>query len=100
MFGQGMEHLLREEPGLDVQGWEGERQGALAAIDQLEPDVIVLDCSELECENAIELIKLSMQRSRIKFVLLSLDQTCACVLRREIRTTVDLDSLLEIIRNG
>jgi DNA-binding NarL/FixJ family response regulator len=99
MFGQGMEHLLREEPGLEVHGCKGDRNSALEVIDQLQPDILVLDCTDMACESAMELVKLSTHRSKLKIILLSLDQTCACIIQREVRSTVDLDLLLDVIRS-
>jgi DNA-binding NarL/FixJ family response regulator len=98
LFGRGIEHLLREQPDLDVHGWEGDRDGALRLIDQLAPDVVIFDCGDLECDSALELVGSLGDRSKIKTILVSLDETCACIYRGERRGTADLDSILDIIR--
>jgi chemotaxis response regulator CheB len=98
LFGQGIEHLLCEQPELDVLGWEGDRDSLRRLIDQLAPDVVILDCGKLECDSVLELVRSLKDRSKIKTILVSLDETCACIYRGERRSIVDLDSLLDLIR--
>lgn len=100
LFGRGIEYLLREQPELDVQGWEGDLDSARGLIAQLAPDVVILDCSDLECDSGLELVGSLGDRSKIKTILVSLDETCACIYRGERRGMVDPDSLLDIIREG
>jgi len=54
---QGLIKLIEQEAGLEVCGEAGKVSEALAAIRQLDPDVILVDIS-LEDSNGLELIKL------------------------------------------
>ncbi len=54
---QGLIKLIEQEAGLEVCGEAGKVSEALAAIRELDPDVILVDIS-LEDSNGLELIKL------------------------------------------
>ncbi len=54
---QGLIKLIEQEEGLEVCGEAGNVSDALAAIRELDPDVILVDIS-LEDSNGLELIKL------------------------------------------
>lgn len=46
LFGDGIEDLLRKEPALEIVGREQDIGKAMEQIDDLQPDVVILDCHE------------------------------------------------------
>jgi DNA-binding NarL/FixJ family response regulator len=72
VFRQGLTHIINSEKDLTVCGQAGEVASALAAINDLKPDLAVVDIS-LPGKNGLELIKeLRASENRIKVLVVSM----------------------------
>ena len=98
LFGQGVERLLRGEPGLSVVGLEADANKAVEQITALNPDVIILDSSDPHCDPAPIFMHVLHLARRAEIVGLNLSDNVACVCDIEHRLVSDVSDLLDIVR--
>jgi len=98
LFGQGVERLLLNEPGLAVVALEADANKAVEQITALKPDVIILDSSDPNCDPAPIFMHVLHLARRAEIVGLNLSDNVACVCNIEHILVGDVSDLLDIIR--
>jgi chemotaxis response regulator CheB len=97
-FGQGVESWLRQQRDLDVVGWEAETGKAIASIQQLEPDVIILDTSAFVKDPTTALMQLLSSTSDSAIVGIDLRDSSVSILCGEQQATEPVADLLRIMK--
>ena len=93
LFEEGIEELLRQEPGLEIVGREADLQDAVRRIKESHPDVILLADGEAATGYAPELIRLVREGFHIRVVEVHLATNTLCLYcgeRQSIREVRDL----------
>ena len=98
LFGQGVEHLLRGETDLKVVGLETDAAKAVEQVITLEPDVVILDSSDPNCDPAPIFMEVLHLSKRAEIIGLNLSDNVACVCSIEHRLVSDVSDLLDIVR--
>jgi DNA-binding NarL/FixJ family response regulator len=93
MFSQGLESLLRKEAGLDIVGQETDFSRAITRIEELQPDVVILDSDDA----APKVASILGASSGVKVIRLSLQDNNLYVYQARQRITKSVVDLLEVI---
>lgn len=100
LFGQGVEHWLGGEPGLTIVGRESDPALALARIQALKPDVVLLvtggPAQPAPC-NGQQLLHAGVTA---KIIELDLQDSSVCVYRGQRQAVQAADDLLRVIRRA
>ncbi len=83
LFSQGVETLLRQEPGLELVGREMDVEKALERIKELRPDVVILDSSNPKFDPIPGLIGSMRGFPGITVIGMNLTDNRICVFRWE-----------------
>jgi DNA-binding NarL/FixJ family response regulator len=71
---EGLRQLLETEPGVEVCGEAETLDDALAAVERLQPDVVVLDLT-LGADDGVELVRVVRQRfPKVRILVLSMHE--------------------------
>ena len=100
LFEEGIEELLRQEPGLEIVGRETDPRQAVGRIRESHPDVIVVADGEGETGLEAELLRLVREGFRIGMVEVHLETNTLCLYwgeRRPIREVGDLTDTIQRI---
>jgi chemotaxis response regulator CheB len=98
LFGQGVEAWLRQQRGLDIIGWEAETGRAVSRIQQLKPDVIILDTSAFAMSPTTALMEFLSHTSDSQIVGIDLRNNSVSVFGREQPATAQLGELLDLLK--
>jgi len=93
MFNEGIEAILRQEPGLEIVGREEDPREAITLIKQASPDVILVADAEAATSLAPELIRRVGEGFCLRMVEVHLATNTLCVYcgdRQVIREAEDL----------
>ncbi len=99
MFGEGIEAILREEPGLEIVGREGDAQEALRLIKETSPDAILVLDGEAATGLAPQLMRMVRQGSCIGMVEVHLTTNTLCLYRGEHHRIREAAELVETVRH-
>ena len=100
LFEEGIEELLRQEPGLEIVGRGAHPEEAVRLIKESHPDVILVADGEAATGYAPELIRLVREGFRIRVVEVHLASNTLCLYcgeRQPIREVRDLVDTLQHI---
>jgi DNA-binding NarL/FixJ family response regulator len=100
LFGQGVESLLRQEAGLDIVGRETDVDNAMERINELQPDVVILDCPEPGCDPTLAVMRILSEWVGIKVIGLNLQDNTMCIYRGEQRVVREVKDLVEAIEHS
>jgi DNA-binding NarL/FixJ family response regulator len=95
MFDEGIQAILRQEPGLEIVGRETDPQEAIGRIKEAHPDVVVLTDGEPATGLVSELLRLVGEGFHVRIVEIHLETNSLCVYCgeqqsiREVRDLVD-----------
>ena len=103
LFGNGIEELLCEEPGLEIVGREMDPRQAVRRIRESHPDVIILADGEAARGLDAELLGLVREGLHVRIVEVHLATNTVCIYcgeQQSIREVGDLVDTLEHICDG
>ena len=95
LFGEGVEGLLRQEPGLEIVGLETDPGQAARRVKEARPDVVILADGEAATGLGLELLCLVREGLRMRIVEIHLATNTLCIYCgeqqpiREVRDLVD-----------
>ena len=93
LFSQGVESLLRQEPGVDIVGRETDVDKAIERIKELQPDVVILDSGD----PTPELMCILREGVGTKVIGLNLQDNTIGIYRGEQRVVKSIEDLIEAI---
>jgi DNA-binding NarL/FixJ family response regulator len=99
ILGQGLESWLRQQRGLDVVGWEADAGKASDRIQQLKPDVVILDTGGAERTPLAALMRLLADRPGARIIGVNLEDNCISIYGSEQHAIDCVEQLLEAIRS-
>jgi DNA-binding NarL/FixJ family response regulator len=97
LFGQGVESLLRQQPGMDIIGREMDLDSAIRRIKELQPDVVILDSGAPACDPTPAVIHILREGVGAKVIGLNLQNNTMCIYRGEQRVVREVKDLVEAI---
>jgi chemotaxis response regulator CheB len=97
LFGQGVESLLRQEPGVDIVGRETDVDHAMERIREVRPDVVILDGSGPAHDPTLAVMRILREGVGIKVIGLNLQDNTMCIYRGEQRVVKEVRDLVESI---
>jgi len=103
LFGNGIEALLCEEPGLELVGRETDPGQAVRRIKESHPDVIILADGEPATELEAELLGLVREGLHVRIVEVHLETNTLCIYcgeQQSIREVGDLAGTVQQICEG
>ena len=103
LFGNGIEALLCEEPGLEIVGRETDPGQAVRRIKESRPDVIILADGEPATELEAELLGLVREGLHVRIVEVHLATNTVCIFcgeQQPIREVGDLVGTVQYICEG
>jgi chemotaxis response regulator CheB len=98
LFGQGIEAWLRQQRGLDIIGWEAETGKVIENIQQLQPDVIVLDTSTFAKDPTTALLQLLSSTCEGAIIGVDLRDNSISIFGGEQQVTQPVGALLRILQ--
>jgi DNA-binding NarL/FixJ family response regulator len=98
LFGPGLEAWLRQQQGLDVVGCEADVDKLDERMQQLEPDVVILDTSDCKTSPATALMRFLAARPGAKIIGVDLRDNSIRIFGREERAMALVEELLEAIK--
>jgi DNA-binding NarL/FixJ family response regulator len=72
LFRAGMTAVLREQPGLEVVGEAGDGQAALAEVERLRPDVVLMDIAMPRLDGFEATRRITQAHKEVKILILSM----------------------------
>lgn len=102
LFGEGVEGLLQRIPGVQVVGCAGDLDEALARIEELTPDVVLLDTGHPACPPASAVAHvLELEAcSEVRVVGVNMEDNTICVYLGERKQLADVSDLLRAMGLG
>ncbi len=97
LFSQGVESLLRHEPGLEIVGWQADVDNAIERIKELQADVVILDSGDLACNLTPAVMRILREGGGTKVIGLNLQDNTMCIYRGEQRVVKEVKDLVEAI---
>ena len=98
MFSYGLESLLGHEPGLDIVGQAKDIDQAMVDIEQLQPDVVILDNSNLSGNNSSQALQILKTYPDIKVIDVSLQNNNLYVYRASRRVVESTEDLVAAVK--
>jgi AmiR/NasT family two-component response regulator len=97
LFGQGVESLLRQEARLEIVGQETDVDKAVERIKELQPNVVILDCTEPRCDPTPVVMHILREGLETKVIGLNLQDNTMYIYRGEQRVVEAVKDLVEAI---
>ncbi len=97
LYSQGVENLLRREPGLEIVGRESDTARAIERIRELRPDVVFLDSKDLASSPSTVVAQILKEVPTIQVLVLNLENQAVQIYKSEERTAENLEDLLQVI---
>ena len=99
LFGNGIEGLLCEEPGLEIVGRETDPRQAVGRIKETHPDVIILTDGEAATVLDAELLRLVREGFHIRIVEIHLQTNTLCIYCGEQQSIREVGDLAHTIQH-
>jgi len=99
LFGNGIEALLGEEPGLDIVGRETDPRQAVGRIRECHPDVVVLADGEGETGLEAELLRLVREGFPMSIVEVHLATNTVCIYCGEQQSILEAGALVHTVQH-
>jgi hypothetical protein len=97
MFDEGIEELLRQEPGLEVVGREADPRQAVSRIRETHPDVIILTDGERATGLDVELLRLVREGVHVRIVEVHLETNTVCIYCGEQQPIREVQDLVDTV---
>ena len=98
ILGQGLESWLRHQRGLNVVGWESDADRANACIQELKPDVVIVDTGRAEKTPLAALMRMLADRSGSRIIGVNLEDNCVSIYGSQKHAIDCVEQLLEAIQ--
>jgi DNA-binding NarL/FixJ family response regulator len=98
MFEQGLDALLRQEPGLEIVICETDVGIAMECLKELRPDVVIFEANGPEADVGQIVRHLLRENSKLKVIELNLRDNTVCIYRCEQRMIKQVKDLLQFIQ--
>jgi hypothetical protein len=95
LFGEGVEALLRLEPGLEIVGRETDRGQAASRVWEIAPDVVVLTDGEAAAGLGLELLRLVGEGFHVRVVEIHLEANRLCIYCGEEQSIEEVRDLVD-----
>lgn len=99
MFGLGLESILDQDETIEVIGQEANIEQAIERIDQLAPDVVILDGDEPHHDSMITIMSILKTQSIPKIIGLNLQNNNLCIYEARQWVAKSVEDLVAAIRN-
>ena len=97
MFGQGLEGLIRQHSDLELLALATDADEALAQIEELCPDVLILSCSDAESDPTPALMRYLRDGKVHKIISVDFQDNSVCVFSGERRLVEAVEDFVETI---
>ncbi len=97
LFDQGMDEWLRQQTGVDIVGRETDMGSAAQCIEQLQPDVILLDIGDKTHDPTAALMRFLRDRLDTKIIGVHLRDGCLSIYCEKQHLTQEMKGLLEVM---
>jgi chemotaxis response regulator CheB len=97
LFGEGIEGLLRQEPGLEIVGLDTDPGKAMQCIRETRPDVVILTDGEAATGIGFELLRLVREGFPMRIVELDLATNSLCIYCGEQETVTEVRDLADAV---
>jgi DNA-binding NarL/FixJ family response regulator len=98
MFGHGLECLLLKEKEVEIVGRETSLKRAVASLQELQPDVVIVDNDEISLDTVAELLQLGRIIPGMKIVHVSLQSNNLYVYQAMYTEVQSVEDLVGIIK--
>jgi chemotaxis response regulator CheB len=99
LFGEALEELLRQEPGMEVVGLETDPEQAVERIKEVAPGVVILTDGEVATQFEAELLGLVREGLPMRIVEVDLATNTLCVYCGEQQSVRDERALADAVRH-
>ena len=99
LFEDGIEELLRQEPGLEIVGRETDTEEAVRRIKELHPDVVILTDGDAATGLGAELLRLVREGFRMRIVEVHLATNTLCIYCGEQQPIREVRDLVDTVRH-
>ena len=99
LFGEGIEGLLRQEPGLEIVGLETDPGQAIGRIREAHPDVVILADGEAATGLDAELLRLVREGFHMRIVEVHLATNTLCLYCGEQQPIREVRDLVDTVRH-
>ncbi len=99
LFSQGVEDLLKQRGGLVLLGHEQDGDAALACIQALAADVVIIDCDSRHTEFCALITRMLALAPPVRVIGVSLQNNALYIFRREEKVVATVDDLLAAIES-
>lgn len=100
LFNHGVESLLRNEAGLEIVGREKDVDKALERINQLRPDVVIIDTGNLLSDPASAVMRFLREGGEAKVITFSLEDNTMRIYCGERRVITEVGDLVRAIEHS
>ncbi len=97
MFKRGLESLVRQKDGLNIIGYEADKEHAVEQIEILHPDIVILDSTGSLQDNISEILHILNKNPDIKIISLNLNSNKLSVYQVKQRPVTGVQDLIEAI---
>jgi DNA-binding NarL/FixJ family response regulator len=97
LFHQGIKTLLSQVAEMEIVGQDSEPKAAVACIQKLKPDVVILNLDDPEPDLSSPVLCVLRERAGIRIIGLSLKDNRICVFQGENKEIQRLDDLFNAI---
>jgi DNA-binding NarL/FixJ family response regulator len=98
LFGEGIEGLLRQEPGLEIVALETDPAQAIERIKETHPDVVVLTDAEAATGLGLELLGMVSEGFHMRLVEVHRATNTLCVYSGEQQPIREVGDLVDAVR--
>ena len=99
LFGEGIEGLLRQEPGLEIVGVETDPGQAVGRIKQAHPDVVILTDAEAATGLDVELLRLVREGFPMRIVEVHQATNTLCLYCGEQQPIREVGDLVDAVQH-
>jgi len=99
LFGEGIEGLLRQEPGLEIVGRETDPRQAVRRIKETHPDVVILTDGEAATGLGAQLLGLVREGLHMRIVEIHLQTNTLCIYCGEQHPIREVGDLVDTVQH-
>jgi len=98
LFCEGVIALLREKNGLEFVGREAHPDRAIAQIEGVRPDVVIVDTGDVTCDASALVMRILREHCEIKIIGLNLHDNTICLFHEERHSIRGVEDLMNAIQ--
>jgi chemotaxis response regulator CheB len=99
LLGRGVETLLSQQDGLEIVCTKTELADVLPCIQTCRPDVVIINCRDLENDMCAVVGELSRGDFDVSIIGISLTENKICIHRGEHKQVQEVDDLIKAIQH-